>query len=105
VAVEKLLPEKFAKIKLRQDALQTTFLFFLDIFYPLNFGYFEENGVFQQPLSISLVDPDKDGCDYYGLFAPCEYVSSETRARSITMSIAGPSGVVMVPTRRNPAFS
>jgi formate hydrogenlyase transcriptional activator len=37
VAVEKLLPEKFAKIKLRQDALQTTFLFFLDIFYSPNF--------------------------------------------------------------------
>jgi hypothetical protein len=47
VAVEKLLPAKFAKIKLRQDALQTTFPVFLDIFYPPNFGCFEENGVFQ----------------------------------------------------------
>jgi hypothetical protein len=55
VAVEKLLPEKFAKIKLRQEALQTTFLFFLDIFYPLNFGAFEENGVFQQPRDFSPV--------------------------------------------------
>jgi hypothetical protein len=43
VAVEKLLPAKFAKIKLHQDALQTTFSVFLDIFYPPNFGYFEEN--------------------------------------------------------------
>jgi len=34
VAVEKLLRAKFAKIKLRQDALQTTFSIFLDIFYP-----------------------------------------------------------------------
>jgi hypothetical protein len=55
VAVEKLLPEKFTKIKLRQDALQTAFLFFLDIFYPLKFGCFEENGVFQQPRDITTV--------------------------------------------------
>jgi hypothetical protein len=36
VAVAKLLPVKFTKIKLRQDALQTTILNFLDIFYPGN---------------------------------------------------------------------
>jgi hypothetical protein len=34
VGVEKLFPAKFAKIKSRQDALQTTFSVFLDIFYP-----------------------------------------------------------------------
>jgi hypothetical protein len=33
VAVEKLLPAKYAKIKSRQDALQTTLSVFLDIFY------------------------------------------------------------------------
>jgi hypothetical protein len=55
VAVEKLLPAKFAKITSRQDALQTTFLVFPDIFYPPKFRYFEENGVFQQPLSIALI--------------------------------------------------
>jgi hypothetical protein len=49
VAVEKLFRAKFAKIKLRQDALQTTFSIFLDIFYPPNFRCFEENGVFQHP--------------------------------------------------------
>jgi hypothetical protein len=49
VAVEKLLSVKFAKIKLRQDALQTIFSIFLDIFYPPNFRCFEENGLFQQP--------------------------------------------------------
>ena len=49
MAVEKLLSVKFAKIKLRQEALQTTFSIFLDIFYPPNFGCFGENGVFQQP--------------------------------------------------------
>jgi hypothetical protein len=32
VAVEKLFPAKFAKIKSRQDVLQTTFSVFLDIF-------------------------------------------------------------------------
>jgi hypothetical protein len=40
VAVEKLVAPKFAKIKSRQDALQTTFSVFLDIFYPLKFGCF-----------------------------------------------------------------
>jgi hypothetical protein len=49
VGVEKLLPAKFAKIKSRQEALQTTFSIFLDIFYPPNLGCFEENGLFQQP--------------------------------------------------------
>jgi len=39
VAVEKLLPAKFAKIKSRQDALQTIFSDRLDIFYPPNFGW------------------------------------------------------------------
>ena len=59
VAVEKLLPAKFAKIKLRQDALQTTFLVFLDIFYPPNFGCFEENGLFQHPQAITLKTPSQ----------------------------------------------
>jgi hypothetical protein len=49
VGVEKLFPAKFAKIKSRQDALQTTFSVFLDIFYLPHFGYFEEDGVFQYP--------------------------------------------------------
>jgi hypothetical protein len=50
--VEKLLPTKFAKIKSRQEALQTTFSVFLAIYYPPNFGCFEENGVFQQPREL-----------------------------------------------------
>ena len=57
VAVEKLLLLKFAKIKSRQDAPQTTFWVFLDIFYPPNFRCFEENGVFQQPQAITLKCP------------------------------------------------
>ena len=40
--VEKLFPAKFAKTKSRQDALQTTFSVFLDIFYPPNFGYLKK---------------------------------------------------------------
>ena len=55
MAVEKLLPAKFTKIKLRQDALQTTFLVFLDIFYPPNSGCFGENGVFQQPRLFAAI--------------------------------------------------
>ena len=54
VTVEKLLRAKFAKIELHQDALQTTFSVFLDIFYPPNFGCFAKNGVFQQPQAITL---------------------------------------------------
>ena len=38
VAVEKLLPEKFAKIKSRQEAPQSIFSGWVDIFYPPNFG-------------------------------------------------------------------
>ena len=58
MAVEKLLRAKFAKIELRQDALQTTFSIFLDIFYPPNFRRFDENGVFQHPRDSSTVTPD-----------------------------------------------
>ena len=54
MAVEKLLSVKFAKIKLRQDALQTIFSIFLDIFYPPNFRCFEENGLFQHPQTLTL---------------------------------------------------
>jgi hypothetical protein len=53
VGVEKLFPAKFAKIKSRQDALQTTFSVFLDIFYPPNCGYFEENGVFPHVVFVN----------------------------------------------------
>jgi hypothetical protein len=56
VGVEKLFPAKFAKTKLRQDALQTTFSVFLDIFYSPNFRCFDENGVFQQPQAITRFD-------------------------------------------------
>jgi len=59
VAVEKLLPAKFAKIKSRQDALQATFSVFLDIFYLPNFWDFEENGLFQHPQAITLIDPGR----------------------------------------------
>jgi hypothetical protein len=55
VAVEKLLPTKSAKMKLRQGALQSIFSGRSDIFYPPNFGYFGTGKrVFQQPLAIAL---------------------------------------------------
>jgi hypothetical protein len=53
VAVEKLVASKFAKIESRQDALQTTFSVFLDIFYALNLAVLDEKGVFQQPQAIT----------------------------------------------------
>jgi hypothetical protein len=55
VAVEKLDLSKLIEKTLRQEALQTTFLIFLDIFYPLNCRCFERNGVFQQPRLITPV--------------------------------------------------
>jgi hypothetical protein len=54
VALEKLLRAKFAKIKSRQDALQTTFSIFLDIFYAPIFDCFEKNRLFQHPRTISF---------------------------------------------------
>jgi hypothetical protein len=49
VAVEKLASEKSAKIKMRQEALQTIFFNDLDIFYPRISTYLGKKGVFQQP--------------------------------------------------------
>jgi hypothetical protein len=50
VAVEKLLCPKFTKIKLRQDALQTTFLIFETFCIPPISAVWEETRLFQQPL-------------------------------------------------------
>jgi hypothetical protein len=61
VAVEKLLLAKLAKIESRQDAPQTTFSVFLDIFYPSIFGCFEENGLFQHPQAFTLIFPWSKG--------------------------------------------
>jgi hypothetical protein len=47
VAVEKLAPEKSAKIKTRQEALQTIFFDHLDIFYPGISTCLRKKGVFQ----------------------------------------------------------
>ena len=56
VAVEKLLRPKFAKIKLRYDALQTTFLIFETFCIPQVLAVWEETGVFQQPGLIATFD-------------------------------------------------
>jgi hypothetical protein len=53
VAVEKLASKKSAKIKTRQEALQTIFFDHLDIFYPTILICFREKGVFQQPRDLS----------------------------------------------------
>jgi hypothetical protein len=74
VAVEKLFSTKFAKIKLRQEALQSIFSGRLDIFYPPNFGclgrkvsFSTATGVYTQNprpevsecnRDLSTVDPD-----------------------------------------------
>jgi hypothetical protein len=55
VAVEKLVPQKTAKNRSRQEALQTIFCGHLDIFYPSISGYFKKKGLFQQPRLLSTV--------------------------------------------------
>jgi hypothetical protein len=55
VAVEKLLPVKFAKIKLRQDALETTFLIFWTLCIPQILAVWEETGLFQHPRLFATV--------------------------------------------------
>jgi hypothetical protein len=55
VAVEKLVSEKSAKIKTRQEALQGIYFDHLDILYLPISANFEEKGVFQQPPLFSTV--------------------------------------------------
>jgi hypothetical protein len=59
VAVEKLLPAKFAKIKLRQEALQSLFSGRLDIFYAPNFGGFDPIATFSTPTGDYTQNPGK----------------------------------------------
>jgi hypothetical protein len=56
VAVEKLTLQKMTEKTLRQDALQTAFSIPVDIFYPQNFSCFENNGLFEQPQAIILIE-------------------------------------------------
>ena len=53
VAVEKLADSEFAKIRSRQEALQTISPSFLDIFYHPFFEIFLKTRVFQQPPLLS----------------------------------------------------
>jgi hypothetical protein len=53
VAVEKLASEKSAKIRTRQEALQTIFFDRLDILYPRISTCFTKKGVFQQSQELS----------------------------------------------------
>ena len=55
VAVEKLTSKKSAKIKTRQEALQTIFLSRLDIFSLPIFECFQKKGLFQQPRLFSPI--------------------------------------------------
>jgi hypothetical protein len=64
VAVEKFDLSRLAQKLLLQEALQATFWVFLDIFYPPNFGCFEENGVFQQPQAFALIDLDQSATPF-----------------------------------------
>jgi len=55
VTFEKLLRSQFAKIKLRQDALQNGCLFYT-FCIPQILAVWEENGLFQLPQARSLTD-------------------------------------------------
>jgi hypothetical protein len=54
VAVEKLLPAKFAQIKLREDAQHTTFSVFQDIFYPGFLAILGKMNFFNTHIPITL---------------------------------------------------
>jgi hypothetical protein len=75
VAVEKLVAPKFAKIKSRQDALQTTLSVFLDICYPPNLAVWDENGVFQQPQAFTLIDLDRGRRRHFQLYPDVPKIS------------------------------
>jgi hypothetical protein len=80
VAVEKLIAPKFAKIESRQNALQTTFSVFLDIFYPLNLAVLDEKGVFQQPQAITLTTRSEMAlAPYGGRVSPMEQPSDRQK--------------------------
>jgi hypothetical protein len=63
VAVEKLAPEKSAKIKTRQEALQTIFFDHLDIFYPGISTCLRKKGVFQQSQEFINICPRSESSD------------------------------------------
>src|SRR5882724_4212698 len=91
VGVEKLLRAKFAKIKSCQDAPQTTFSVFLDIFYPPNSCCSEETGVFQQPhLSSRAFGPRKLMKVAQSLF-PIGCAGAENRLSTLITSVNGGS--------------
>ena len=56
VGFEKLVPAKFAKIRLHQEALQSIFSGRLDIFYPPISAVWDEKRVFQHPQAIALIE-------------------------------------------------
>jgi hypothetical protein len=62
VAVEKLAPEKSAKIKTRQEALQRIFFDHLDIFYPGISTSLRKKGVFQQSRLLPTVIANESSC-------------------------------------------
>jgi hypothetical protein len=65
VAVEKLACEKSAKIRTRQEALQTILFDHLDIFYPTILSCFRKKGVFQQPRLLPTVIETATNRDKY----------------------------------------
>src|SRR5260370_42558457 len=66
VAVEKLLAAKLAKIKSRQDALQSIFSGRLDIFCPPNFGCLGRKASFSTPTGdYTKKAPDAGHCGQF----------------------------------------
>src|SRR5208282_489979 len=67
VAVEKLLPAKFAKMKSRQEALQATFSGRLDTFYPPNFACLERKRSFSTATGDSAQNPLRRSMSVIGI--------------------------------------
>jgi len=65
VAVEKLLPAKFAKIKSRQEAPQSIFSGWLDIFYPQNLACSARRGSFSTATGVYTQNPRPEANECY----------------------------------------
>jgi hypothetical protein len=105
VGVEKLFPAKFAKIKSCQDAPQTTFSVFLDIFYPQSLAVLKKMEFFnshaclrQQPCPpssgcFSRTPPDPPFCHR-------RQKQTVTAAELIEMRLKGDSSAAKLPHER-----
>src|SRR5271169_2993514 len=93
VAVEKLLPAKFAKIKSRQEAPQSIFSGRVDIFYPLILAVWDEKRVFQQPRLVTTVTPNSPSLAGYLVGLAVAFVGFTACSNGISLPSASTQGM------------